>query len=444
MSTVIIEQNARGNSDKILIKGLITGLLILVMLIPTLFVSSLVKEREQRQKEIIQEVSSKWASQQRFSAPYISVPYIDTALDEKGKPFTTRGNLVLLPQMLNVDGKIFPYPKERSIYKVMVYRSDINANGTFNIALPEDIRAEKIDFAKAKICIGISDHKGIEEMISVNFNNKVYNLSPGLPTNQVDENGLSAPVAFSAADIGKPISFNANVKLRGSTGLYFLPLAANSKFQLNSTWSSPSFDGAALPTTPPGKNKSAFPATWSFNQANLPFATAILDKSIRDTNTSFGVNLIQPADQYAKTMRTIKYAILFIGLTFALFFIIELMQQRPVHPVQYVLVGIALVIFYTLLLSISEFIAFDLAYTLAATATVLLITLYAKGHFQSWKIASVFAGVLGALYAFIFILIRLEDTALLVGSIGLFIVLALVMYASRKVNWYSPQPKTSI
>jgi len=442
MSTVIIEQPRKGDSNKILIKGLITGLLILVMLIPTWFVNDLVKEREERQKQVVQEVSSKWASQQRFSGPYISVPYVDTILDSNGKPFTSKSNLVLLPETLNVNGKIIPYPKDRSIYKVMVYRSEISASGAFNINLPEDIRAEKIDFSKARICVGVSDYKGIEEMISIRFNNNVYNLSPGLPTNQVDSNGLSAPITFSAADIAKPLSFSANVKLKGSNGLYFLPLSANSKFYLNSDWPSPSFDGAALPTS--DEKTSGFPATWSFNQANLPFGTVILDKSIKNTNTSFGVNLIQPADQYAKTMRSVKYAILFIGLTFALFFIVELMQQRPVHPVQYVLVGIALVIFYTLLLSISEFVAFDLSYIIAAVATVSLITLYAKGHFQSWKVAGIFASVLATLYGFIFILIRLEDTALLVGSIGLFIVLALVMYFSRKVNWYASQPHPSV
>jgi inner membrane protein len=121
------------------------------------------------------------------------------------------------------------------------------------------------------------------------------------------------------------------------------------------------------------------------------------------------------------------------------------MQKKPVHPVQYVLVGLALVIFYSLLLSISEFVLFDQAYGIAATATILLVTLYAKSHFESWKTAAVFAGVLSGLYGFIFILIRLEDTALLVGSIGLFLVLALVMYASRKIDWYhSASVKTAI
>ena len=143
---------------------------------------------------------------------------------------------------------------------------------------------------------------------------------------------------------------------------------------------------------------------------------------------------------YNKTMRSVKYAILFIGLTFAFFFIIELMQHKPFHPVQYVLVGLALVIFYTLLLSISEYILFDYAYLVAALATIFLITFYAKGHFESWKTAGIFFGLLSCLYSFIFILIRLEDTALLVGSIGLFIVLALVMYTSRKINWYGNTP----
>jgi inner membrane protein len=146
--------------------------------------------------------------------------------------------------------------------------------------------------------------------------------------------------------------------------------------------------------------------------------------------------MVQPADQYTKTNRSVKYAILFIGLTFALFFIIELMQKKPIHPVQYVLIGIALVIFFTLLLSISEFILFDYAYLIAALATVLLITLYAKSHFKNIKTASVFGSLLTCLYAFIFVLIRLEDAALLVGSIGLFIILALVMFGSRKINWY--------
>ena len=214
-----------------------------------------------------------------------------------------------------------------------------------------------------------------------------------------------------------------------------MPLSATSKFNLKSVWASPSFDGDMLP----GErevNDSGFTAKWNFSQANLPFGTVLKQNTLQNKTMAFGVSLVQPADQYNKTMRSVKYAILFIGLTFAFFFIIELMQKKPFHPVQYVLVGLALVIFYTLLLSISEYILFDQAYLIAALATILLISFYAKGHFNSWKTAGIFFVLLSCLYGFIFILIRLEDTALLVGSIGLFIVLALVMFVSRKINWY--------
>jgi inner membrane protein len=228
-----------------------------------------------------------------------------------------------------------------------------------------------------------------------------------------------------------------SLKIKGSERLYFTPLAGNSSFVMQSKWSNPSFDGNALPTERT-VGDSGFKAKWNFNKASLPFTTVLKRTEINKNNFAFGVAMVQPADQYAKTSRSVKYAILIIGLTFALFFIIELMQKKALHPVQYVLVGLALSIFYTLLLSISEIILFDYAYLIAATATVILIMLYAKGHFNNWATASIFGGILSALYGFIFVLIRLEDTALLVGSIGLFIVLALVMYASRKINWYHP------
>jgi len=214
-----------------------------------------------------------------------------------------------------------------------------------------------------------------------------------------------------------------------------MPLSANSKFSLSSTWASPSFDGYNLPNERVVTDKG-FKASWNFNRANLPFGTVLQQGSFNKANLAFGVSMLQPADQYSKTMRSAKYAILIIGLSFALFFLVEILQSKPFHPVQYVLVGLALVIFYTLLLSISEYILFDNAYLIAASATVSLIALYARSHFNSWSTAGIFASVLAALYGFIFVLIRLEDTALVVGSIGLFIVLALVMYASRKINWY--------
>jgi inner membrane protein len=281
----------------------------------------------------------------------------------------------------------------------------------------------------------LSDFKGIEEKMVIRFNGTDYELTPGLPTNALSEKGLSASIPLTTAERGVKLPFQINLKIKGSEQLHFVPLSGDSKFTLRSSWPDPSFDGNNLPSERI-VNDSGFTASWKFNKANLPFGTALKDFDYDEKSLAFGVTLIQTTDGYSKTYRCIRYAILFIGLTFSLFFIVELMQKKPVHPVQYILIGLALIIFYTLLLSISEFIVFDIAYLVAAIATILLITLYAFGHFRSYRTAGIFAGVLSLLYGFTFVLIRLEDTALLLGSIGLFIILALAMYASRKINWY--------
>jgi inner membrane protein len=426
----------KSHSNKTLIKGLITGTLILLMMIPTVFVSNLVTEREQRQAAVVKEVSSKWASEQIIGGPYIYIPYASVEMDKDKKPVPVTKHILLLPETLDITGTISPEIRPRSIYKVLLYKTSLDSKGKFLIHIPKEINEASLKLQDAKICFGITDFKGIEERLAVNFNGTNYELAPGLPVNDIDKIGLSVPVNLSTSDIGKSIEFTMPLKIKGSEQLHFVPLAGNSSFALQSSWNSPSFDGNNLPgertVTPNG-----FSAKWTINKANLPFGTILQTQEFGKEGFAFGVSMLQPADQYAKTMRSVKYAILFIGLTFSLFFIVELMQKKPLHPVQYVLVGLALVIFYTLLLSLSEFILFDQAYAVASLATILLITLYSKSHFNNWKTAALFGAVLTGLYGFIFILIRLEDTALLVGSIGLFLVLALVMYGSRKINWYN-------
>ncbi|MDI9363451.1 MAG: cell envelope integrity protein CreD [Flavobacterium sp.] len=424
-------------SNNILWKAAITGFLILVMLIPTFFVASLVTEREDRQKAVVKEVTTKWSTQQTITSPYIYLPYTQIKKAGSGKDTVYSKYLLLLPENLSVNSTIIPEQRPRSIYKVLLYKSSTTANGTFNISLPKDIDINTIQFNDAKICVGVTDFKGIEERVTINFNGSNIELTPGLPVNDIDSVGLSAPVTITSASVASDLKFLVTLKIKGSERLYFTPLAGNSNFTIQSKWSNPSFDGNVLPTERTVSD-NGFTAKWSFNKASLPFTTVLQKAAFDKANLAFGVAMVQPADQYAKTSRSVKYAILIIGLTFALFFIIELMQKKALHPVQYILVGLALSIFYTLLLSISEIILFDYAYLIAATATVVLIMLYAKGHFNNWATASIFGGILSTLYGFIFVLIRLEDTALLVGSIGLFVVLALVMYASRKINWYHP------
>jgi inner membrane protein len=435
METESTSQSARPGSSRILAKGLLTGGLILVMLVPTIFILNLVSERQARQQEVAKEVSSKWSSAQTVTGPFLYLPYSYPVKDSKGNIDQVESHFWVLPDELQVNGTLDHQLRQRSIYKVLLYRADLKQSGQFLLQIPKDVLPDQVKWQDAKICIGISDFKGIESRVVVQTDSIKTELSPGLPFDEVAKFGLSAPAGLNAADIGKTIPFSAVVNIKGSESLHFIPLGGNSSFSLRSKWTAPSFDGNNLPSDRV-VNDSGFSAKWTFNKANLPFGTILKDTKFDMETLAFGVTMVQPADQYAKTERAVKYAILIIGLTFSLFFIVELMQRKPVHPVQYVLIGLALVIFYTLLLSISEFIVFDTAYIIAAVATVSLITMYVKAHFRNWKAAGIFSTVLSLLYIFIFVLVRLEDTALLIGSIGLFLILAIAMYFSRKIDWY--------
>ncbi len=449
--------------NKLLVKGIITALLILAMLIPTAFVNNLVSERETRQQEVAREVTSSWATEQTLSGPYIYIPYSVKEKDEKEKEIIVLKHLYLLPENLSLIGNVSLEERSRSIYKIQLYRSDIKTNGNFKINIPQDIDIASLQLKDAKICYNISDFKGIEQKLNILFNGIEYELSPGLPTKLVETaiptknnteaeiikketssvvmvKGLSASINLSILDFQKPINFSMNLKIKGSNQLHFIPLSGNSNFAISSPWQNPKFDGSNLPSSRE-VSKKGFKASWAFNNANLPFGTVLKDFNFNTQELAFGVSLLQPTDQYSKTNRSVKYAILFIGLTFALFFIIELLQNKPMHPIQYVLVGLSLVIFFILLLSISEYILFDFAYFIAASATIMLITLYAKSHFKDFATAGIFGTLLGLLYSFIFVLIRLEDSALLIGSIGLFIILGIVMFGSRKINWYNSADK---
>ncbi len=435
--------NSASSTNPIFIKGLITLGLILLLMIPTVFVSNLVKERETRHKEVAIEVSDKWSRQQTLSGPFLYVPYKYVAKDSQGKEYEETSYFRLLPDQLDVSGNIDHQVRLRSIYKVLLYRAALNNKGEFKLSIP-DVQGEgQILWKDAKVCYIVSDFKGIEERLLVNINGATVELSPGLPYNELDAIGLSASIDLSDSRVGDVIPFELKVKIKGSEKLHFIPLAGNSSYTLHSAWPNPSFDGNNLPADR-RVSDSGFDAKWVFNKANLPFGTLVTNYSFDMHELAFGVTMVQPADQYAKTERSVKYAILIIGLTFCLFFIVEIMQKKAIHPVQYVLIGLALVIFYTLLLSISEFIFFDGAYAIAALSVIMLITLYAKSHFRSWRSGGIFGTVLTLLFGFIFVLIRLEDTALLVGSVGLFIILAIAMYASRNINWYGKTPSAEI
>ena len=423
--------------NKITFKGISVGILILVLLIPTAFIHELIVERKGRQAEVVHEVSSKWAGPQTISGPFLIIPYLAEAKDRDGKPIVTRHLSYHLPEHLEINGNIVPEIRSRSIYKVMLYRAALKVQGHFASDKFGElgIDSSHLLMNEAQLCFGLTDNRGIEDQLSMAWNGAKKSFNAGVPKNALITSGVSIPVSLTASNTNA-FSFNIEMKLKGSEYLFFSPLGKETLVHLTSPWANPSFDGKFLPS---GKtvNASGFVANWKVLHFNREFPQAWIDTEIDISNSAFGINLLQPIDAYGKSLRAVKYAILFISLTFCLYFFLELFQKRSVHPMQYVLVGLALCIFYTLLLSLSEYIDFNFAYLVAATATVLLITLYTKSIFEKWSIGMFFGIFLGLLYAFIFVLIQLQDGALLFGSIGLFVLLAVVMYYSRRIDWNS-------
>lgn len=437
------ESNSPGfwETNRVLIKGILIGILILVMLIPSAMISELVKERATRQQEVIQEVSNKWAGAQTIVGPILMLPYKEYSTQSDGKTVERRKKAYFLPDQLRIDGKLQTQTRHRSLYEVTLYRSDVSLSGTFeslNLAALQ-ISPEQVIWNEARLLMGLNDARGLEDEVELQWNDAALKLEAGVPENDVLPSGLNSYVACSA---GQSTQFDIRLKIKGSDYFYLTPVGKTTTVTLRSPWNNPAFDGKYLPLSDGiEKGKEGFAANWKVVQASRPYPQAWINSDQKIGESAFGVRLLQPTNSYAKTDRSVKYALLFIGLTFAVFFFIELLQKKQIHPLQYLLVGIALTVFYTLLLSISEYTGFNKAYAVASVATVSLIGFYVWSMFRKGKIAVGFTIALSGLYAYIFFLIQLQDYALLFGSIGLFLVVALAMYSSRKVDWYNVNKK---
>lgn len=429
--------------NKLVIKSFFIAFLVLALLIPTFIIMYLAKERKERKQEVTNEISNKWSSAQTITGPFLSVPYIETGANNVPE----RKFLYILPEQLNINAVIEPEIRSRSIYKVPVFTAKpIVLKGKFsnNSLATLSINPMMVRWSEAKLCIGIDDLKGVKQQ-TIKWNDQPVSMQPGLPDNNMVRQGISALMPLDSNFMEKENSFSIELTLQGSEHLYCAPLGNSTKVHFSSSWANPAFDGRYLPDTEQ-VSKKGFEADWAISQFNRDYPKIFTSSSSSATsavsNSGFGVILLSPFDAYAQTLRSLKYAIMVIALTFFACFFTEIFQKRPVHPLQYILIGMALVLFYTLLLSISEYVQFPRAYFIASAATVLLLSWYTQSIFKKTKTVFIFALLLSALYLFIYVLIQMEDNALLFGSIGLFILLALVMYLSRKIDWYGLDNKT--
>ncbi|NNG01115.1 MAG: cell envelope integrity protein CreD [Desulfobacteraceae bacterium] len=412
------------------------GILVLVLLIPTTMVSSVMRERENRRDDVVAEINWKWGTGQTITGPFFTIPYKSYYMDEHDKLKHTLEHLHLLPEKLDISGEIHPQIRYRSIYEAVLYNVTATLNGHFKIPDLEHINIEKEDILwdKAVFSVGISDMRGIRENIVIQFNDAAYQTGPGLKTGDLAESGVMTAIPLSARDTR--YSFSFDLSLNGSDLIHITPVAETTTVSLKSNWPSPSFNGSFLPARREITG-DGFQADWKILHLNRNYPQYWTGSTHNVGDSSFGLELMITADIYQKSTRIAKYAIMFIIFTFAAFFFAEIINRRRVHPIQYILIGLGIILFYVLLLSISEHIYFNAAYLISATAVTLLITGYSKGILKNNYFTVTVFGILVVLYAYLFVVLQLEDYALLMGSIGLFIVLGTVMYITRSIDWYA-------
>lgn len=423
--------------NSITIKSIIIGLLILVLLIPAGMIRSLIHERNSLRNKVINEVSYKWGNPQTIAGPIITIPY-KKYYKKDDKIVEHIEHAHFLPENLNIESKLNPEIRYRGIYKVVVYNSILTFNGSFN--KPDfsnwKIPAENILWESATLSIRIPDMRGIKDVIKINWNKNTYDVNPGIDNQNASYTGVSTKVDIQNES---KYDFNFTLNLNGSDALSFIPIGKETNVSINSIWNSPSFEGSFLPYHRE-VSENGFSAKWKILHLNRSYPQQWIGDAYSIDDSLFGVKLLLPVDHYQKSERSVKYAIMFISLTFLIFFFTEILNKKRIHPIQYLLVGLGLSIFYTLLISLSEQLSFNLAYLLASISIISLITIYAYSILKNPKLTGIVFLVLLILYGFLFTILQLQDYSLLLGSIGLFIALAIVMYLSRKIDWYANLP----
>ncbi len=435
--------------DSVLFKMIVIGLLILALMIPMMMVNGMIRERAARRDSVVSEIGRTWGGAQVVAGPVLTVPYLSRSTDEKGNVTTWTQLAHFLPEALKLDGRLNPDLRRRGIYEVPVYRVEaLHGSGTFLKPsftewriLPTDILWDQ-----AYLSIGVSDMRGIRSGVRLVWANRALQLSPGGSLAGLWATGLRVPISGLAQLPEKEtLPFAFDLSLQGSRSLQFLPLGKQTTASLSSSWKDPSFMGGFLPdhrvVSPKG-----FQASWavpyygrSYPQQWLEAQREELLSDAAVTDSAFGVSLYMPVDVYQKTERSVKYGLLFLALTFLAFFLFEVFSPVGLHPMHYLLVGSALCLFYLLLLSVSEQIPFWAAYAVSGSAIVLLISGYSMAILKGKRRALTMGGMLALLYGYLYVLLQAEDYALLLGSFGLFVILAAVMYLTRKVDWSSPR-----
>lgn len=433
----------------------VIAVLALILAVPLLLVVSKIYERDSYHDQVRAEISRSWTGQQQVMGPILVVPY--TRVFEKreydqdlrkhvSNSYEAFEYLFIMPDTLNGDAKLKTEIRSRGIYDVPVYSSTVSLNGSFSTTRLVELskRHDVVAIKNPYLSILVNDMRGLAEPPTLKWASSEVEFLPGSKL-AFHSNGIHAPLGDPNRDVAKPHSFSVSLSLRGMSSFRFSPVGDSSLVTIASAWPHPRFDGQYLPTEREISD-DGFTATWQMSA----FATNISKKAddcakgnCAELVASYlGVELVDPVDVYLQAQRASKYGILFIGMTFTAFFLFEVLKKFAIHPIQYTLVGLALTVFYLLLVSLAEHIAFAWAYSIATAACVGLLAFYISHVLKSIKLGISFGLGIAVLYGILYTIIQLEDYAFSTGSIIVFVVLSGIMYVTRKVDWFEISQST--
>jgi len=434
-------------SQSLITRFILVALLSILMSIPLNMVDEVVRERSHLYNSVLNNIASTWGKQQRLSGPSLLIPYTEKFITESiltdkdgnerkvNKTSYKQRTAIVLPESLNVETKLQGHERARGIYKSLVYSADLSLKGHFKRPDIEGISSyiDKIHWDKAWVVLGISDTRAINKVSSLQWSQQSVDFEPGTRIVSLIDQGFHAPLVLNASE--QRFDYSLDLNLNGSGGFYFEPFAKTTEVKLSSDWPHPSFQGSVLPSKREITD-SGFAAHWSIPHLarNYPQLWVIEEQDFNIHEFSAGVNLFEPVSLYSQITRTIKYGILFIALTYITFVIFELGIKRRLHLVQYGVIGLALTLFYLSLLSLAEHIDFSRAYIAAAALISTMISLYAYSAVRSFSRAGLVFLLLSGLYTILYSLLKLEDYALLVGTVLLLVILAVVMYFTRHIG----------
>lgn len=448
----------------IMLKAFIVGLLTFIIGVPLTMIQATISERMSFHSEAVSSIAADSVREQSIVGPVLVIPYTDEFEEtevlnaEKGKTRLVKRilskNVLVFPNDLEMKGKIDTDHRYRGIHKVLVYSGQHAVSGDFNLPAIESLEREKpestLSIGKPFVALTIDDVRGIRNIPHLTWDGKPIEFEQGTGLASL-KNGLHVPVDLGGLKKPATIKFSFNLGLDGIERLHFVPIAKNNRVTLRSEWPHPQFSGRFLPSPKDRKiDETGFTAAWDISalatnaqreferleRGGNPAERSSSNSAGMEKLDYFSVGFIEPVNIYSQADRAIKYGLLFVALTFAAFFLFELLKQLPIHPVQYLLVGLALALFFLLLVSLSEHIPFAHAYLAASCACILLIGFYLAHVLRDWKRGLGFGFALTVLYGVLFGLLSSENNALVMGSILLFAVLSAIMITTRKIDWY--------